>query len=216
KEYSVDPAKNAAQVTPGQVLVEGTGGIAGAVVLVVRRQLSNMAARIGQRIVGAILSRLVSVVAGGIGLVLIAKDIWDFRHGVLPIVASEMKSAATKAKVREEITKTISDHINESLKEIADKTAERVVDIWLDFRRAHAKVVELAGRNPDFKRFLESIRASDLPRLDEVVALVLASEGEAGITRRLADGTLNLAVSNLPPAGIDIARETRSLEIALK
>ena len=69
------------------MLVEGSEGIAGTVVLVVRRQLANMAARIGQRVVGSILSRLVSVVAGGVGLVLIAKDIWDFRHGVLPIVA---------------------------------------------------------------------------------------------------------------------------------
>ena len=216
KEYSVDPTKVGAQVTTGQVLAEGTGGIAGTVVLVVRRQLSNMAARIGQRIVGAVLSRLVSVVAGGIGLVLIAKDIWDFRHGVLPIVADEMKSKATKEKVREEIAKTISEHINESLKEIAEKTADRVLEIWLEFRRAHAKVVELADRNEAFKRFLDTIRPGDLPRLDEVVALVLASEGEAGVIRRLGDGTLNVAVSALPPAALDIAREARSLETALK
>ena len=191
KEYSIDPAKGGAQVTTGQVLVEGSGGIAGTVVLVVRRQLSNMAARIGQRVIGSILSRLVSVVAGGIGLVLIAKDIWDFRHGVLPIVASEMKSKATKDKVREEIAKTIAEHIGDSLKEIADKTAERVVEIWLEFRRAHAKVLELADRNEAFKRFLDTLRPADLPRLDEVVALVLASEGEAGVHRRLDDGTLN-------------------------
>jgi hypothetical protein len=216
KEYSVDPAKAGAQVTTGQVLVDASGGIAGTVVLVVRRQLSRMAARIGQRVIGSILSRLVSVVAGGIGLVLIAKDIWDFRHGVLPIVAEEMKSKATKDKVREEIAKTIADHINESLKEIADKTAERVVEIWLEFRRAHAKVLEIADRNEAFKRFLDTVRPSDLPRLDEIVALVLGSEGEAGVTKRLGDGTLNLAVSKLPPAAIDIAREARSLETALK
>lgn len=216
KEYGLDPSKTAAQVTPGKVLIEGSGGIAGTVVLVVRRQLSNMATRIGQRVVGSILSRLVSVVAGGIGLVLIAKDIWDFRHGVLPIVAGEMKSAATKAKVREEITKVISEHITENLREISDKTAERVVEIWLEFRRAHAKVVDLADRDPAFKAFLDRIRPADLPRLDEVVALVLASEGEAGVIRRLNDGTLALAVTNLPPAALDIARETRSLETALK
>jgi nitrogen regulatory protein PII-like uncharacterized protein len=216
KEYSIDPAKAGAQVTTGQVLSESSGGIAGTVVLVVRRQLANMAARIGQRVIGSILSRLVSVVAGGIGLVLIAKDIWDFRHGVLPIVATEMKSKATKDKVREEIAKTISEHIGESLKEISDKTAERVVEIWLEFRRAHAKVLEFADRNEAFKRFLDTIRPSDLPRLDEVVALVLASEGEAGVTRRLADGTLNVSVTALPPAALDIAREARSLETALK
>jgi nitrogen regulatory protein PII-like uncharacterized protein len=216
KEYSIDPAKAGAQVTTGQVLSEGSGGIAGTVVLVVRRQLSNMAARIGQRVIGSILSRLVSVVAGGIGLVLIAKDIWDFRHGVLPIVATEMKSKATKDKVREEIAKTISEHIGESLKEISDKTAERVVEIWLEFRRAHAKVLEFADRNEAFKRFLDTIRPSDLPRLDEVVALILGSEGEAGVTKRLADGTLNVSVTALPPAALDIAREARSLETALK
>jgi nitrogen regulatory protein PII-like uncharacterized protein len=216
REYSVDPAKSVAQVTPGQVLIEGSGGIAGTVVLVVRRQLSRIAARIGQRIVGAVLSRLVSVVAGGIGLVLIAKDIWDFRHGVLPIIADEMKSRAAKDKVRDEIAKTISEHINASLKDIADKTAERVVEIWQDFRSSHAKVVDLADRNEAFRRFLDAIKPSDLSRLDEVVALVLAREGEEGVLQRLGNGTLNLAVSKLPPAALDIARETRSLEVALK
>ena len=216
KEYSIDPAKAGVSVSSGQVLVQGSGGIAGAVVLVVRRQLSNMAARIGQRVIGSILSRLVSVVAGGIGIVLIAKDIWDFRHGVLPIVSSEMKSQTTKEKVREEIARSISDHVNESVKDIADTTAQRVVEIWLEFRRAHAKVLELAARSEPFKQFLDTIRPADLPRLDEVVAIVLAGEGEPGVMKRLADGTLHLAVSTLPPSAVDIARETRSLEPALK
>jgi hypothetical protein len=215
KEY-VDPGKGGAQIASGQVLVDGSGAIAGTIVLVVRRQLSRMAARIGQRIVGSILSRLVSVVAGGVGIVLIAKDIWDFRHGVLPIISEEMKSRDTKEKVRQEITTTIADHINESLPEIASQTAQRVVDIWLEFRSAHAKVVDLASRNEQFREFLNTIRPADLPRLDEVVAIVLPGEGEAGILKRLSDGTLNTAVTKLPAAALDIARESNSLEIALK
>ena len=207
KEYSVDPLKGGAQVSTGQVLAEGSEGIAGTVVLVVRRQLANMAARIGQRIVGSILSRLVSVVASGIGLVLIAKDIWDFRHGVLPIIAAEMKSKETKDKVREELAKSIAEQIHESLKEISEKTAERVVDIWLEFRRAHAKVLEIAERQDPFKRFLETVKADDMPKLDEVVALVLAREGEDGVMKRLGDGTLHRAVTGLPPGAIEIARE---------
>lgn len=216
REYSIDPAKGGAQVTTGQMILEGKEGIAGVVVLVVRRQLASMAQRIGQRVLGSVLSRLVSSVAGVVGLVLIAKDIWDFRHGVLPIVAEEMKSKSTKDKVRQEIATTIADHINQSVKEIADNTAERVVQIWLDFRRAHAKVLELAERDADFKQLLDTLRPDDLPRLDEIVALVLASEGEAGVLRRLSDGTLHRAVSALPPVALDIAREARSLEVALK
>jgi hypothetical protein len=216
REYGIDPGKGGAQVSTGQVLVEGKEGIAGAVVLVVRRQLSRMAARIGQRVLGAVLSRLVSTVAGVVGVVLIAKDIWEFRHGVLPIVAEEMKAKATKDKVRQEIAGTIAEHIGQSVKEIADGTADRVVEIWLDFRRAHAKLLELAERNEGFKRLLDTVRPADLARLDEVTALVLASEGEAGVIRRLGDGTLNQAISALPPAALEIARETRSLEIAFK
>jgi hypothetical protein len=216
REYTLDPAKATAQVTTGQVLVEGKEGIAGAVVLIVRRQLSKIAARIGQRVVGTVLSRLVAAVATIIGVVLIAKDVWDFRHGVLPIVAEEMKSKETKDKVREELAAALSDHIGQSLQEIAQGTADRVVEIWLEFRRAHAKVVELAERNDDFRRLLDHIRTADLARLDEVVALVLAGEGESGVLRRLTDGTLHSAISTLPPAALEIAREARSLETAFK
>jgi nitrogen regulatory protein PII-like uncharacterized protein len=216
KEYSVDPLKGGAQISTGQIITEGSEGLAGAVVLVVRRQLANMASRIGQRVVGSVLGRLVSVVAGGVGLVLIAKDIWDFRHGVLPIIATEMKSKETKDKVREELAKSVAEQINDSLKEIAEKTAERVVEIWLEFRRAHAKVVDLADRQDDFKRYLESVKATDLPRLDEIVGIVLVGEGEPGVMKRLTDGTLHKAVTGLPPAALDIAREARSLETALQ
>ena len=183
REYGVDPVKGTAQVSTGQVIVEGTDALAGTVVLLVRRQLANMASRIGQRVVGSILGRLVSMVAGGVGLVLIAKDIWDFRHGVLPIIGTEMKSKETKDKVREELAKSVSEQIGDSIKEISGKTADRVLEIWLEFRRAHAKVVELADRAEVFKRFLDTVKPDDLPKLDEVVALVLASEGEAGIIR---------------------------------
>jgi hypothetical protein len=135
---------------------------------------------------------------------------------VLPIVAEEMKAKATKDKVRDELAKSIAEQIGDGLKEIADKTAERVVEIWLEFRRAHAKVVELAERQDDFKRFLETVKAEDMPRLDEIVGLVLASEGEPGVLKRLSDGTLHRSVTGLPPAALDIAREARSLETALQ
>ena len=39
REYGVDPVKGSAQVSTGQVLVEGTSSLAGTVVLLVRRQL---------------------------------------------------------------------------------------------------------------------------------------------------------------------------------
>ena len=216
REFAIEPGKGGATVSTGAVLAEGGEGIAGAVVLLVRRQMSNMAGRIGQRIVGALLGRLVAVVAGGLGVVLIAKDIWDFRYGVLPIIATEMKSGDTKDKVKIELAKTIQEQIGEHTKEIASKTAERVVEIWQEFRRAHIKVLDLADRNEAFRAFLDVQKSENLARLDEIVALVLTAEGEAGVLKRLENGTLHQAVNTVHPVALEIAREQRSLETALQ
>jgi hypothetical protein len=175
-----------------------------------------MARRVGQRIVGAVLARLVSVVAGGVGLVLIAKDIWDLRHGVLPIIATEMKSEDSKEKVQDELAKTFEEQISAHVNEIATATADRVVDIWREFRNAHAQALELAARNDQFKSFIDTQPPEKLARLDEVVSLVITSEGETGLVKRLNDGTLNEAVNELPAPAMQIARETRSIDAGLK
>jgi hypothetical protein len=214
REFHLDASKGAAGVSSARVLAEGGEGITGAVILIVRRQLANLASRIGQRLVGAVLSRVVSVIAGGIGVVLIAKDLWELRHGALPIIASEMKSAATRDKVQEELARAIGEQINEHVREIAAKSTDRILEIWDEFRRAHAKVVELSERDEAFRRFVDTVSPKNLPRLDEVIALTLASEGEAAVLRRLADGTLHEAVERLPAAALTIARDLRSLAAA--
>jgi len=215
KDFAVTADDGSADVTPGTVLREAGGGATGVAILIVRRQLANLARTVGQRIVGSILARLVSVVAGGVGLVLIAKDIWDFRHGVLPIIESEMKSEDTKEKVREVIAETIAGQISAHVKQIANAAADRVVEVWREFRRAHLKALELAERNETFRSFLDTVAPDRLGRLDEVVGLVLAEEDESGIVRRLSNGTLDEAVSRLPDSAIQIARATRSLETGL-
>lgn len=216
RDFGLDPSKGSAEIGSGSVIANSSEGIAGAAILLVRRQLANMAGRIGQRLVGSVLSRLVSVAAGGVGLVLIAKDLWDLTGGVFPIIATEMKSKDTKLKVQEELAKSIGDQIGEHVKEIGAKSAERVVEVWHEFRRAHLKSLELAEKNEAFKKFLGDLNPRLLPRLNEVVALILPEEGEAGILKRLADGTLMQAVDQLPQGAMVIARETRSLDTGLK
>ncbi len=217
REFQLDPAKaGEAAVSSGSMLAEGGGAITGAVILVVRRQLARIASRIGQRIVGSVLGRIVSVVAGGVGLILIAKDLYDFRNGVLPIIATEMKSKATKDAVKGELAQAIEAQIQAHTLEIASATGDRVIEIWRDFKRAHTKVVDLTERHEGFRAYTETLQPADLPRLDEVVGLALASEGEAALLRRLADGTLAEAVTRLSEPGMEIARQTRSLKAGLE
>ncbi len=213
--FEIDASANQAKVTSGRVLLETSSGITGAVLLLVRRQMARMARRIGQRLVGSVLGRLVSVVAGGVGIVLIAKEFWELRHGVLPFVASEMKSTSSKAKVREELAKSIRTQITDHLDELSARTADKIVDIWHDFRRAHAKVVQLAEQDVQFKSFLDETNPVQLPRLDQIVAILLDKEGEGSIQTRLADGTLHVVLNKMPEAGMQIAREQQSIPAAL-
>ncbi len=213
REFAVDPAKATAEVTPGSVALEGSGVIAGAVILIVRRQLATLANRIAQRLIGVALGRVASSVVSGVGVVLIAKDIWDFRHGVMPIIAEEMKSAATRETVQIELARTIGEQVGEHVKEIAARTSTRVIEIWHEFRRAHGKVLDLADRDAAFRHLLDTVRPERLARLDEAVALILTSEGEAAVARRLTDGTLQAAIERIPEAAFQIARDLRSLEL---
>lgn len=214
-DFGIQPTAGRATVSSGSVLSQSSEGIAGAAIILVRRQLANIAARIGQRLAGSILARLVSVVAGGVGLVLVAKDLWELRNGVLPIIAEEMKSDATKDMVKAELAKTIGEQIAAHLHEIAAKAADRVMEIWHGFRNAHQKALEIAAKNDAFRAFLDTVKPEQLARLDEVVALALAADGEAGVLRRLGDGTLNEAVRFLPEPAMTIARDTRSIDAAL-
>lgn len=216
KEFGLDPSKSGVDVSPGAMLRQSSDGITGAAILLVRRQLAGLAQRVGARLAGSVLSRLVSVAAGGVGLVLIAKDIWDLRHGVMPIIANEMKAADNKAKVKDELAVTIAEQIGEHVKEIGTKSADRVVEIWQEFRRNHAKVLDIAERNEPFKRFVDGVKPESLARLDEVVGLLLPAEGEPGVLKRLDDGSLNMAVNALPVAAMDIARDTRSIDAAIR
>lgn len=214
-DFGVKASAGRAPISSGAVVSQSRDGIAGAALLLVRRQLANIAARLGQRLAGSIVARLVSVAAGGVGLVLVAKDIWELRNGVLPIIADEMKSDATKGMVKDEIAKSIGEQIGTHLNEIAAKSADRVMEIWQTFRKAHQAALELAAKNDAFRKFLDTVKPEQLARLDEVVALVLASGGEAGVLQRLEDGTLNEAVRFLPETSMTIARDTRSLDAAL-
>ncbi|MEL6748287.1 MAG: hypothetical protein AAFO79_10810, partial [Pseudomonadota bacterium] len=198
-------------VSRGQVVLAGSEAIAGALVLLVRRTMVNMARRVGQRIVGAILARAVAVVAGGIGVVLIAKDIWELRNGVLPIIEEEMRSEKAAEAVREEIAASLKAQMNTQSRVFAVGVTERIMELWRSFQVAHAKVIELAGSLPEFRNYVERLDAPSLARLDRVVAVSLEEGGEPAVRRAIETGLLQRAVAELPPSGLDIAAETNSL-----
>ena len=216
RQFEVNAQANAADAGTSKVLTNTPSAISGAAILIARRQMTVIAQRVGTRIVGSVLSRVVSVAAGGVGLVLIAKDIWDFRHGVLPIIATEMKSRGSKDKVQAEIAGGIKEQMGEHIKEIAAKTSQHVVDVWSEYRRAHAKVLELSERHSAFKAFVETVKPETMARLDQLTLLVLTAESEEQVLKRVADGSFNEALNRWPDEAIAIAKDQRSLDMAAK
>ncbi|MFM2422647.1 MAG: hypothetical protein RL291_1177 [Pseudomonadota bacterium] len=214
KEYSVDSSTGQGGVSGTGVLSQSAGGITGAIILIMRRQLANLASRIGARLVGTVLSRIVSVSAGGIGVVLIALDVWSMRNGVLPIIATEMKSNETKAKVKEELSKEIREQIGENLVEISAQTANRVLEIWHDFKKANEKILELSEKHPEFRRFMDQQKPETLGRVTEAVGTIARLEGDAAVLKRLGDGSLVEIVNGWSSSAFEIARETKSIVVA--
>lgn len=212
--FAPDPQAGTADVGVGDLAVSSQEALAGIMVLAARRLFTRITQRIGQRVVGVVVARVVSTVAGGVGVLLILKDVWDLRNGFLPTIADEMKSDDSKQGVRVEMAKALEEQTTAQISVISSAIADRIIDVWREFQVANAKVVELAGEIPDFKRFLGAVRRDDLPRVDRIVGIILQSEGRDGITWRLGDGTLATAVSRLPGEAIEIASDTRSLSEA--
>lgn len=158
KEYAIDPAKSGAHVTTGNVLAEGAGGLTCAVILLVRRQLANMAQRVGARMVGAVLARRLR----RRGRRRLGSD--RQRHlGLPPWRSADRRErrpnrVIPRTRCRSSSPTRSRTSWAKNVREISAKTADRVVEIWQEFRRAHAKVLALAEANPKFRAFMEQIR----------------------------------------------------------
>lgn len=192
-----------------------TGAISGAVVLLFRRQLSRITKNLGHRMVGAILGRLVTAVAGGIGLALITKDVWDLRYGVLPMISEKMKSSSTKLRVKNELEKLIKAQIYGQLEMLSNEASIRIMKIWHDFKIAHLEVLKLIETIPKFREFVEAAPPDQLARIDEIVSISLIKGDKTSIGQLMVNGSLHRAVSKLPEIGLQIAREKKSIQIAL-
>jgi hypothetical protein len=105
--------------------------------------------------------------------------------------------------------------MNDHVQEIAQAAADQVIEVWQSFRRAHDLVLRIADQDGAFRGFLDGVKPESLPRLDEVVSILVTSEGEASILKRLRDGTLNAAVHLMPDKGMEIARDLKSIQAGL-
>jgi hypothetical protein len=206
----------AVKIQTSDLVLNNAGSISGIVLIVTRRVIATVVESIGARIAGAVASRIVSSVAGLLGLALIAKDLYDANAGVFPIVAERMKSAETKTLIKDEIAKTIQADIGQQAETIARETAEHIYAVWLDFKQKYNRLLTFSEKSADFATFLKDRRLDQLSKLGQIVDILYSSEGEGRVIESVRDGSLNKALLDLTDAGLVIATDRKSIADALR
>jgi hypothetical protein len=205
-----------ARIGSSDLIVNNAASISGIILIVTRRVIGKVVQSVGRRIAGMVVSRIASAVAGIVGLVLIAKDLYEAGDGVFPIIAERMKSEETKKLIKDEISKSIETEISQQVDTIAQETAERIYAVWLDFKQRYNRLLSFSEKSPAFAEYLKERRFEQLNKLGQIVDILYASEDEARIFKRVADGSINRALIDLPDAGVTIAAELKSLDKAFQ
>ncbi len=216
KNLEAKAEQPAIKIGTSDLVLNNAASISGIVLIVTRRVIATLVEGIGDRIAGVVASRIVSSVAGLVGLALIAKDVYEAGAGVFPIVAERMKADETKSLIKDEIGKTIQTDITQQVGTIAQETADRIYAVWLDFKQKYKLLLTLSEKNQAFAGTLKDTRLDQLSKLGQIVDILYASEGENRIFERAADGSLSKALLDLNDAGLQIAADRKSLAEALR
>ena len=216
KNLEANAGQPPVKIDTSDLVASNAASISGMILVVTRRVIAKVVQSVGTRIAGVVASRIVSSVAGLVGLALIAKDIYDAGDGVFPIIAERMKSDETKLLIKDEIGKTIQTDIGQQVGAIAQETSERLYAAWLDFKQKYNRLLALSEKHPAFAEFLKDRRLDQLGRLARIVDILYGTEGEQKVLQRVADGSLNKALLDLTDAGLVIAEEQHSIEKALR
>jgi len=202
-------------ISTGDLVFQGSEAIGGLLLVMTRRMIARMVAQMGRRLAGAIATRIVSSFTGVIGLALIVKDLIDAGEGVFPLIEERMKSDESKQLIKTEIAESISGFVNENIESISQETAANMFAMWQAFQDRYDLLLSLADQNAAFKNFLRERQANELARLGEIAELIVQQEGEPAVFQRLEDSTLKTALDTLTLDGVEIARQTRSLDTAI-
>jgi hypothetical protein len=205
-----------AKISTGDLVINTAPTIAGVAILVTRSIVNKMGASIGKRVAGMVVSRLASSITGLIGFALIAKDVYDAGEGIFPVVADHMKSTETKDLIKKEVAKAIESDVKTQTVAIGQETANRLYIFWLDFKQKYDALLALSDKNPRFAEFLKDRRVDQLAKLSQIASIVISAEGEEGVFRRSADGSLSKALTGLDMNGIQILDDTKSIDVALR
>ncbi len=188
--------------------------LTGAAILVMRGALEGIVERIVVRSAGVLAGSLAKRLVPVLGTALFAWDLVFGADGVLDEVEKQLAGDDSRQAIREGLAASLREAASREAAAAAAATADEVNRQWTEFRGQHAKVLELAEREPAFRAFLADIPPDHFAPLARLVDMLLRQGGDAAVAAARADGTLARA-ARLPEPGVVIALARQSLPEAL-
>ncbi|MEM7619147.1 MAG: hypothetical protein AAF228_01625 [Pseudomonadota bacterium] len=221
-QMTFNPDASQSQTSVTDIIKESSVGLTGGLLLILRQTiLTRLSQALGRRLVGALVTRAVGAAVSIIGWILVAKELWDLRLGVLPIIAKEMKSDEAKTRIQTELISELKVEVNKILKTVPPDISRGIIDLWLEFKKQNQRTVDLTKNNPEFRQFLQDIDSTDdkikierLRKTNKVISLLFEKSGESGINQALERGLLKRAIVTLPEPAVDLAVDNNSLQDA--
>ena len=128
-------------------------------------------------------------------------------NGSFPLIRAALKSQKIKRAIRAEITRRLEDNLSANLPQIAGDIADEVFSQWQEFRREHARVLELAQTSPRFQALLNETSTDKVPALSDLVALFEERLGEERLLEEIESGQLEI-ILRLPTESLELLRAT--------
>lgn len=172
------------------------GVVAGLLTIVFRRLVRRIVAAVVRRLAGAIVARAAAWVSVIAGVAVLVYELVAGADGVFPTIRDELTSIETKQLIQTALVDELTTVAPTELESRAQAIAGAMIDRWRRFKSAHRAVLELADREPRFRKFVEDQPPEDFEALSVVVAAVkeLPPGGDAAVLDALDRGLLNKAL----------------------
>ena len=172
------------------------GIVAGMLTIVFRRLVRRIVAAVVRRLAGAIAARLAAWASVVLGAALLVYELVAGADGVFPVIRDELTSPKTKTVIQKSLVEELDKIAPEQLDGRAEEIASTMIIRWREFRANHRAVLDLAEREPKFRKFVEEQPPDAFERLSVVVGAIksVPPGGDAAVLEALELGVLDKAI----------------------
>ena len=161
------------------ILDTRTKSLAGVGVIIASQIAKRLAEKVAERVAGKLVGRILGKAATSIiplagwiiGGGLIIWDLIGAGEGALPQIRESLQGAAVKNAIRAQVTTAVQTELAAEMPDLARSVSNDIFAEWLDFRKKFCRVLDLARTNSRFQTILDNLRADQVQKLSNLVAV---------------------------------------------